>query len=167
MWSKISEYFRGHPERLSVVRTLIENGLCVKGSRVYCNEIEIPAVRIARAAKVDRRTVAETVETILTNEELKVIFTHIRSAGLSLKDIARHLGYGVVEITPEDPRIIGILARAATFIADEGISIRQALVDDPQLYPEPKLTLITERKIPGELIPKLLKVKGVAKVSIY
>ena len=47
------------------------------------------------------------------------------------------------------------------------LSIRQAIVDDPELSPEPKLTLIVEKKIPGELIPKLLSVKGVAKVSVY
>jgi len=73
----------------------------------------------------------------------------------------------VVEITPEDPKIVGILANAASIIAEEGISIRQALTDDPELSPEPKLTLIADRKIPGSMIPKFLKVKGVAKVSVY
>jgi predicted regulator of amino acid metabolism with ACT domain len=37
----------------------------------------------------------------------------------------------------------------------------------PELSPEPKLTLIVEKKIPGELISQLLKVDGVAKVSVY
>jgi len=41
------------------------------------------------------------------------------------------------------------------------------LVDDPELSPEPKLTLIADREIPGELIPEFLKIKGVAKVSVY
>lgn len=40
------------------------------------------------------------------------------------------------------------------------MSIRQAIVDDPELSPEPKLSLIVEKKIPGELIPELLNVKG-------
>jgi elongation factor Tu len=30
------------------------------------------------------------------------------------------------------------------------------LVDDPELSPEPKLSLIVEKKIPGELIPEFL-----------
>jgi hypothetical protein len=59
------------------------------------------------------------------------------------------------------------LANSALILAKNGLSIRQAIVDDPELSPEPKLTLIAERKIPGELIPELLKVKGVAKVSVY
>jgi predicted regulator of amino acid metabolism with ACT domain len=52
-------------------------------------------------------------------------------------------------------------------IADRDISIRQAIVDDPELSPKPTLTLITDSKIPGELIPEFLKIKGVAKVSVY
>ena len=52
-------------------------------------------------------------------------------------------------------------------LGKNGLSIRQAIVDDLELSPEPKLTLIVEKKIPGELIPELLNVKGVAKVSVY
>lgn len=66
-----------------------------------------------------------------------------------------------------DPKEHGILADSATILAKGGLSIRQAIVDDPELSPEPKLTLIVEKKIPGELIPKLLKINGVAKVSVY
>ena len=77
------------------------------------------------------------------------------------------MNLGVVEITPVDAKIPGILARSATLIAEKNISIRQAIVDDPELSPEPKLTLVTETKIPGELVPEFLKIRGVAKVSIY
>jgi hypothetical protein len=41
-------------------------------------------------------------------------------------------------------------------LTKNGLSIRQAIVDDPELSPEPKLTLIVEKKIPGELIPEFL-----------
>lgn len=167
MWDKVVEYLKGYPERLSVARVLVENGLSVRDGKIYCNEIEIPSIRISRVAGVDRRTVSETIRMIERNPELRIIFREIRSAGLSLKEIARHLNLGVVEITPVNARIPGILAKTATIIAERNISIRQAIVDDPELSPEPKLTLITETKIPGELIPKFLKVKGVAKVSVW
>jgi hypothetical protein len=157
----------GYPERLKVAKVLIGNGLSVRNGKVFCNEIEIPSVRIARVAKVDRRTVTETLRMIEGNVELKVIFESLRSSGHSLKEVARHLKLGVVEITPVDARIPGILAESAMILARKGISIRQAIVDDPELSPEPKLTLIAETKIPGELIPEFLKVKGVAKVSVY
>jgi len=161
------EHLRGHPERLSVARVLIENGLNIKDGKIYCNNIEIPPIRIGRAARVDRRTVAETVRMIEENPELRVIFRNIRSAGHSLREIARYLDLGVVEITPVNAKTPGILAKSASLIAERNISIRQAIVDDPELSPEPKLTLIAENKIPGELIPEFLKIKGVAKVSVY
>jgi predicted regulator of amino acid metabolism with ACT domain len=167
MWSNIKKYLESHPERLRVARVLVEDGLSVRNGKIFLNGIEIPPVRVARAAGVDRRTVKETLVAIKANRELRQIFEEIRSAGLSLREIARHLNLGVVEITPVDAKIPGILAGSATILAEEGLSIRQAIVDDPELSPEPKLTLIVERKIPGELIPKLLKVKGVSKVSVY
>jgi predicted regulator of amino acid metabolism with ACT domain len=61
----------------------------------------------------------------------------------------------------------GILAGAAQAIARRGISIRQAVADDPDLHPEPKLTIITEKPIPGDIIPELLRIEGVNKVVVY
>jgi len=167
MWDRVAKYLESYPERLAVAKILIRNGLRVKDGKIYCDEIMIPALRVSRAAGVDRRTVTETVRMIEKDPELRVIFGSIRPAGTSLREIARYLNLGVVEITPVDAKTPGILAHSASVIAEESISIRQAIVDDPELTPEPKLTLIAERKIPGELIPKLLKVKGVSKVSVY
>ncbi len=167
IWNKVADCMQGYPERLGVARVLIENGLSVRKGKVFCNEIEIPPVRIARIANVDRRTVKETLRAIESSDELKGIFAGIRSAGHSLKGVAKHLNLGVLEITPDNARTPGILAKSATILAEKGISIRQAIVDDPELSPEPKLTLIAETKIPGELIPKFLKIKGVERVSVY
>jgi len=167
MWSSIKKYLEGHPERLEVARVLVENGLSVKDGKIFLNEIEIPPVRVARVAGVDRRTVGETLNAIKANRELRLIFEGLRSAGHSLKEVAKHLSLGVVEITPVDARTPGILANSAMILAKSGLSIRQAIVDDPELSPEPKLTLIAEKKIPGELIPKFLAINGVAKVSVY
>ncbi|MEM1658130.1 MAG: hypothetical protein QXK94_03765 [Candidatus Jordarchaeales archaeon] len=167
VWSKIASYFSDHPKRLSVARVLVENGLSVRNGKIYCNEIEVPPVRVARAAGVDRRTVVETLKMISMDEELRNIFSMIRNAGASLKEVARFFNFGVVEVTPDDPKTVGIVAGITSIIARNGISIRQVLTDDPELSPEPKLTVITDGKIPGELVPEFLKVKGVAKVSIY
>jgi len=167
IWNKVEERLEGYPERLTVAKVIIENGLSVRNGKIFCNDIEIPPVRIGRVAGVDRRTVAETVKAIENSSKLKEIFARIRSAGHSLRDVAKHLSLGVVEITPVNARIPGILAKSATLLAEKNISIRQAIVDDPELSPEPKLTLIAEAKIPGELIPKFLKIKGVEKISVY
>jgi predicted regulator of amino acid metabolism with ACT domain len=96
-----------------------------------------------------------------------MIFQEIRPAGASLKEIAKNLNFGVVEIFVVNARSPGILSSAAVILNAAGLSIRQAIVDDPELSPEPKLTFIVERKIPGELISELLRIPGVAKVSVY
>jgi len=167
IWNKVVERLEGYPERLNVAKVIVENGLSVRNGKIFCNNLDIPPLRVARVAGVDRRTVTETVKAIESSEQLRQIFAGIRSAGHSLKGVAKHLNLGVLEITPVNARIPGILAGAATILAEQGISIRQAVVDDPELSPEPKLTLIAETKIPGELIPKFLKIKGVEKVSVY
>ena len=87
MWTNVKKHFEAHPERLKVARTLIENGLTARNSRIYLNEIEIPPVRVARAAGVDRRTVKETLNAIKSDRELREIFEGIRSAGHSLKEL--------------------------------------------------------------------------------
>ncbi len=167
MWNKIKTQLEAYPERLKIARVLIENGLSARDDKIFLNQIEIPPIRIARVANVDRRTVNETLTTIKENPALRMIFEEIRPAGHSLKEIAKQLNLGVVEITPINARSAGILSNAATALNKAGLSIRQAIVDDPELSPEPKLTFIVERKIPGELIPELLKITGVAKVSVY
>jgi predicted regulator of amino acid metabolism with ACT domain len=167
MWNMIKGHFQDYPERLKVARVLVENGLSAKDGKICLNQIVIPPVRIARVAGVDRRTVNETLSAIDADPQLKLIFEEIRPAGHSLKEIAKHLNLGVVELTVVNAKAPGILSSAATLLNNAGLSIRQAIVDDPELSPEPKLTLIVEKKIPGELIPEILKIPGVAKISVY
>jgi hypothetical protein len=167
LWNKIVTTMANHPERLKAVRTLIESGLAIRRSRIYLNEIEVPVVKVARVARVDRRTVGETIKSIESNPELKSLFEKLGSAGISLKNVAHDLGLGTIEILVENPSKPGILAGASSLLSKAGISIRQALVDDPDLVPEPKLVLIADRPVPGELVTKLREIAGVTRVSLY
>src|SRR5208337_531153 len=121
MWNMINDQLQNYPERLKVARVLIENGLSVQDNKIYLNEIEIPPVRVARAAGVDRRTVVETLKAVGSDHELRSIFEDIRPAGHSLKEIAKHLNLGVVEITPVDAKTPGILAGSAMILAKNGL----------------------------------------------
>jgi uncharacterized protein len=167
LWNKIVTTMANHPERLKVVRILLESGLAIRRSRIYLNDIEVPVVKIARVAGVDRRTVGETIKSIESNPELKSIFEKLGSAGISLKGVAHDLGLGTVEILVENPAKAGIIAGASRLLSEAGISIRQALVDDPDLVPEPKLVLIADRPVPGELVTKLREIPGVVRVALY
>lgn len=167
MWERIRTLFETRPERLQVAKFLLQNGLSVKADKIYVNEIEIPTLKVARVIGVDRRTINETIRTINMDNEIKMVFSKLESAGPSLRAVAKQIGLGVVEITADNPNEAGILANAARILAEHGISIRQALVDDPEIIPDPKLTLIGDRVIPGKAIPLILKIRGVAKVSVY
>jgi uncharacterized protein len=167
MWDKIESLTKDHPERTETAKTILQNGLAIRGERIYLNQIEVPVLRVARAAGVDRRTVMETVRMINNNPEIKSIFSNLESAGFSLRKVARFLGLGVVEITADDPHKVGILAGAARLLAEAGINVRQALVGDPDIEPDPKLVLIAQNKIPGSVIQEMLKINGIAKVTVY
>ncbi|MDP1553510.1 MAG: amino acid-binding protein [Methanobacteriaceae archaeon] len=167
MWEKIMRKFDKYPARISVARKIVKLGLRVdQNGKVYCEDVEISDVALARAINVDRRSIKSTVEVILADEELFEIFGNISPAGALLKNIAKNLEFGMVEIEAyaDNP---GILSQAAELISSHNISIRQAHAGDPELEEVPKLTIITEKSIPGELLSKFLEIKGVQKVSIY
>ena len=167
MWSKLLKNFERQPKKLAVIRFLIENGLGIRNGNICCNDLRISVVEIARAAKVDRRTVMYTIRDVEKSRELNIVFKHLRSAGPSLKEVAPYLGFRVLEITPTNPKAPGILAKVAGVLADMGVTVRQALVDDPELHPQPKLTLIVEGEIPSEAISQILKIRGVARITMY
>jgi predicted regulator of amino acid metabolism with ACT domain len=166
MWRQISERLKEYPGRLRVARALVELGLSVRDGRVFCGEIEQSELKVARAVGVDRRTVRETAEFIESDSVLRSVFKGLKPAGPFLPNVARFLGYRVIEIYA-DPHAVGIVTEAASLISQEGISIRQAVADDPDLTPEPKLTLVVEREPSGDAIQKMLKIRGVTKVATY
>lgn len=167
MWRQISDRLENYPGRQKVAKALVELGLSVKeGEKIYCGGVELSDVKIARYLAVDRRTVRDTAQLISSDPVLKSVFERIRPAGPFLADAARFLGYSVIEIYA-DSHTVGIVAQVATLIAQENISIRQAVADDPDLTPEPKLTLVVEKEPSGAILQKMLKIPGVTKISTY
>ncbi len=166
MWIKIEHYFEEFPIRKKIAALFLMYGFRIgNDEKIYCNDIEIPYTSIARALNIDRRVVKETVRMILKNEELSVVFKNLNSIAF-YNEVAKKMHFGVIEIYA-DASTVGIVAEVSSMIAKENISIRQIVADDPTLFPEPKLTVITEKKVPGELLDKFLSVKGVKRVSIY
>lgn len=167
MWRQISDRLKDYPARQKVARAFVELGLSIKeGNKIYCGGIELSDVKIARCLEVDRRTVRDTAQLISSDPILKPVFEKLRPAGPFLGDVARFLGYSVIEIYA-DPHTIGIVAQAASLIAQDNIAIRQAVADDPDLTPEPKLTLVVEKEPSGTILQKMLKIPGVIKISTY
>jgi len=167
MWRQISNRLTDYPGRQKVARALVELGLAIRdGKTIYCGGIELSDVKIARYLNVDRRTVRDTAQLIASDPDLRPVFEKLKPAGPFLADIARFLGYRVIEIYA-DPHTVGVIAQAAALVAQENIAIRQAVADDPDLTPDPKLTLVVEKEPSGTTLQKLLKIPGVAKISTY
>jgi predicted regulator of amino acid metabolism with ACT domain len=167
VWDRIKHKFEKFPARMSVARKIVELGLCVgENNKIYCGDVEVSDVALARAAGVDRRTIKATIDVILADEQLEAIFTNIYPAGAFLKNVASNLGFGVVEIEAKAGNP-GILAQATDLISRENVSIRQAHAGDPELEENPRLIIITEKPVKGELYNEFLKIDGVTKVSIY
>ncbi|RLF07776.1 MAG: amino acid-binding protein [Thermoprotei archaeon] len=166
MWSIIVKKFEEAPAKLKVAKLLVENGFRIgENGKIYCGDIEIPDTKIARVLNVDRRVVRETVKYIMSDEMLKKVFTRLKPAGALLRDVATLFSYGVLEIRAE-PSAVGIIAGVTEALAKAGISIRQIHAEDPDLNPDPKLIIITEKPVPGEVIPEILKVPNVKSVTI-
>lgn len=167
MWNVLQEKFRNHPAQEKVIRLLLERGFQINtDGRVVSGNIEIAHTQIANEISVDRRVVDATCETILKDAHLMQIFRNVRTIPF-LRDVAPYLGLGVIVITPENAARKGLLGSVSTAVAEHGITIRQAVSDDPYLTEDPKLTIITEGKVSGELVNALTGIKGVQSVTVY
>ena len=158
---------REYPERLMVAKLMIDHGLGIsEEGRVICGQIEIPIKRLGDALGLDRRTVKRAVGMIMEDDQLREIFLSLRPAGPSLKEASKHLGLTAIEISVDDPTAPGIISQVSSIIAEEGISIRQAIADDPEIHPEPKLTIVVEGSLPPTVIPKVRELRGVKRVVL-
>ncbi len=167
MWSVIKEKFKNHPAQEKVIRLLLERGFQINAEgRVVSGNIEIAHTQIASEISVDRRVVDATCEAILKDTTLRHIFNNVRTIPF-LRDVAQYLGLGVVIITPDDAARKGLLGAVATEVAEHGNIIRQAVSDDPYLTENPRLTIIIEGRVSGELVKALTSIKGVQSVTVY
>ena len=166
MWKKLYSSFRKFPAQQKVAELLLMYGLKVEKDKIFCGSIELSFSKVARAVGVDRRAVVSTVETIWKNKELRKIFMMLQPT-CHLKEVAPQMNWGVVEIIPVDASMPGILASVSSIIAKAKISIRQAIVDDFRLSKEPRLFIVTEKPLPGNMISKIRQSKGVKGVVSY
>ena len=166
MFDEIMEKFADSPSQQAVIRLLLERGFSVNDDgRVVSGGIEIPNTGIAREIGVDRRVVDATTDAILADPELERIFRNI-SAIPSLRDLAPVLDLTVLSVAVTDAEQSGIVAAVTGAIAERDISIRQTLSDDPEFADEPKLYVITDEELPGELINEIRRMPFVRKIEL-
>ncbi len=158
--------FKGSPGQQSVIRLLLTRGFSVNDmGRVVSGTIEIPHTQIAGELGIDRRVVDSTTNTILQDVELKPIFQNISSIP-SLRDLASVLQLSVLTVEVNDAANPGIVSIVTSMIANQGISIRQTISEDPEFTDDPKLYIVTDEHLPGELVNELISLDFVKKIGI-
>jgi hypothetical protein len=166
MFDEIMRKFEGSPSQQAVIRLLLERGFSVNDDgRVVSGGIEIPNTGIAREIGVDRRVVDSTTDAILADPELRRIFQNISSIP-SLMDLAPVLDLTVLTVEVDDADAPGIVAAVTSLIAERDISIRQTISEDPEFTDDPKLYVITDGDLPGDLLTELSNLAFVRRVSI-
>ncbi len=166
MFDRIMGKFERSPGQQAVIRLLLERGFSVSDEgRVVSGGIEIPNTQIAREVGVDRRVVDSTTQAILADEELRPIFQNISSIP-SLMDLAPVLDLTVLTIEVADADQPGIVAGVTGLVAEHGISIRQTVSEDPEFTDEPRLYLVTEGDLPGDLVTELMELPYVRRVEL-
>lgn len=167
MWSQIKNFFKDFPAQQGVAQLLFERGFQIReDGKVVSGGIEIPHTQIGKEAGVERRAVDSTVQTILSSDELKRIYMNLRQV-CSLQEVAREFNLSVIVFVPENANQTGIIADVTRIVSEHGLSIRQALAEDPSISNHPKLTLILEGDIPSELINEIRRLPGTRSITVY
>jgi len=161
----VKEGFRGLPSQEKVAMLLLRYGISVKDGKAYCNNIEQSDVAIARAAGVDGRVVRSALNRISAVPELDRIFSKLQSM-LLLSNVAPEINCTTVEIIPTDATMPGILAGVMDVIYRGGLSVRQAVVDDPGVRTDSHLIIVVDGQIPPELLPMMKQSRGVMSVIL-
>ncbi|PSP56540.1 amino acid-binding protein [Halobacteriales archaeon QS_1_67_19] len=166
MFDEIMQKFEGSPSQQAVIRLLLERGFSVNDEgRVVSGSIEIPNTQIAREIDVDRRVVDSTTDAILADEQLRRIFQNISSIP-SLMDLAPVLDLTVLTVEVADADEPGIVAAVTGLLAENDISIRQTISEDPEFTDDPKLYLVTDVEIPGKVLNELKNLDFVRKIEL-
>ncbi|SIR55950.1 hypothetical protein SAMN05421858_2814 [Haladaptatus litoreus] len=166
MFDRIMQKFEGSPSQQQVIRLLLERGFSVSDEgRVVSGGIEIPNTQIAREIGVDRRVVDSTTDAILADEELRRIFQNISSIP-SLMDLAPVLDLSVLTIEVMDADEPGIVATVTSLLADNDISIRQTISEDPEFTDDPRLYLVTDEDLPGDVLNDLKNLDFVRQIQL-
>jgi predicted regulator of amino acid metabolism with ACT domain len=167
MWHQIKDFFKDFPAQQRVAQLLFERGFQVSEDRkVVSGGIEIPHTQIAKEVGVERRAVDSAVQTILSKDNLKRIYMNLTQV-CSLQEVAREFNLSVIVFVPINANQTGIIADVTRIVSEKGLSIRQALAEDPSISTYPKLTLILEGDVPSDLISEIRRLPGTRSITVY
>jgi len=161
---RLSEVFSDLPSQGKVADMMLRMGASVREGKAYCGDVELSDAALGRAAGVDRRVARAAIDRICSDKILSGFFAGIRPIAL-LADVAHMIGCSTLIVIPTNASIPGILADVSAVTLAAGISIRQAVIDDPD-GKSARLLIVMDGTLPHEYIPALQKCRGVASIIL-
>jgi hypothetical protein len=165
MWEILSGKFTRVPAQAIVAKYMLEIGIRVDGKRIFVDRVGISYSQLAKAVGKDKQIVSATIKTINSDRKLSRVFANLMPT-CSLMRVAPEMGWEVYELTLSDPAIPGVLGAIATTIGETGVSIRQAIGEDPA-YSTGVLYIVTETSLPARALKKIRSIKGVEKLTLH
>jgi predicted regulator of amino acid metabolism with ACT domain len=154
MLQYLEEQFAGQRAKLRVVAAMLRIGVRVDGKgKLYCDSIELAPAKVGRAIGVDRRVVIEAARDIASDPKLLAIFSSMLPIA-NVSRAAKYFGHDVIEVDA-DPNTVGLAAKVSSILARHKVGIRQIITDDPDLYPEPKMVVVADGKLPRRAVDEL------------
>jgi predicted regulator of amino acid metabolism with ACT domain len=161
---RLSEVFIDLPSQGKVADMMLRLGISIRGGKAYCGTVELSDTALGRAAGADRRVARAAIDRICNDPILSEFFAGLRSIAL-LSDVAAMIGCSTLEIIPTNATIPGILADVSAVTLAAGMSIRQAVIDDPD-GKSAHLLIVLDGNLPSEFIPALRQCRGVASLIL-
>lgn len=166
MLDRIVEFFKGQRAKQKVVETMLKFGIRVDSAgKLYVADIELAPAKVGRGLGIDRRVVIDTAKEIARHPELFRIFSVLEPRS-HMAGVAKVLRNTVIVIRA-DPRQYGIVSKVTAVLAENKVPIRQIIADDPDLFPDPVLTVIVDGRMPTKVIDVLRKLEVANSISIY
>jgi len=166
LWDKLINKFRRRKAGFEIARLMLESGMRIGADgHYYIGDIRVADSAISDALKINRQIVRDTAEFILEDVEIGQVFTKLKPSGSNLVEAASVLGLRALVIEA-NPNNIGVVSAVMKVFGDLGIMVHQAIVDDVELYPEPRITILYKGGHDEELIKKLSATGIVRSINI-
>ncbi len=166
MLDRIVEFFKGQRAKQKVVETMLKYGIRVDAKgKMYFTDIELAPAKIGRGLGIDRRVVIDTAKEIAKHPDLFRIFSVLEPRA-NVAGVAKTLGNTVIVIHA-DAHQSGIISKVTSVLYEHKMPIRQIVADDPDLFPDPVLTVIIDGRLPTKVIGVIRKLDVASSISIY
>jgi predicted regulator of amino acid metabolism with ACT domain len=163
----IEEKIGKHKAKMVIIKSLLEYGIRINEDGYYCiGPFKLHDSSIAKALNIDRRVVRETANVIAKDQYLRKFFINLTPV-CSMKNVCGILGFSALVITVENPKKSGIVSNVAGLISKYGLNIRQIFADDPELFDDPKLTIVIEGNVPGDFLSELNKNEEIKTITLF